>query len=351
MGLEDPRRQDLEGVLKAAQRAAELTRQLLTLGRRQAGRAQLLNLSTIIVDLEKMLRRLLSADVELDTLLEPGLPSLNIDPAHLEQIIINLVLNARDAIQAGGRIVLQSSQADISTQESDRWEIRPGPYVCLTVSDTGMGMSEQVLSHIFEPFFTTKESGKGSGLGLASVYGIIKQHQGHISVESQPGAGTTFRVFLPCSMDPNSSSSPPMRTDDMPEGKERILVVEDESIVRRTVTRLLRKGGYTVFEAASPEEAMAAWANFPAPPDLLLTDVVMPGMNGRELAQWALARHPGLAVVYMSGYSADVISRNGILEPDTHFIEKSFSQESMLKKVRAVLDATRARPPVPLPDD
>jgi two-component system cell cycle sensor histidine kinase/response regulator CckA len=301
-----------------------------------------LNMNAVILDLEKMLRRLLTDEVNLDLQLAENLPLLTVDPAHLEQVIINLVINARDAMPNGGRIRIASSRVDVTNSDGQEDGAAPGTYVALIISDTGVGMEEHIKAHIFEPFFTTKEKGKGTGLGLATVYGVVTQNNGLISVDSKPGHGTTFRILWPSNTQIGQAASlSESLKEKTKRGAESIFVVEDESIVRRSVSRVLRKSGYEVFEASSAQEAMDLWDKLPKQPVLLLTDVVMPGMNGRQLAEWASLRHPGLAVLYMSGYSNDIIAHNGKLDPGVNFIEKSFTQENLLSRVRDILDRIR----------
>lgn len=340
---DDPRRRDLEEILKAAQRATVLTRQLLAFGRRQIADLQVLDLNATLSNLEKMVRRFLNEDIEFVMRLSPTLPTIKMDSGQLDQIILNLVLNARDAISSGGKITLETSLMEVSAEQASVWDLSPGPYVSLTIMDTGMGIDAAVMPQIFEPFFTTKDVGRGSGLGLATVYGIVKQNQGHILVESTAGKGSIFRVLLVPSVEKSAPSiATLLKKDPVVVGsgsKELIFVVEDEGIVRRTICRALRKNGYTVYEAAGAKEAMMHWENLPALPQLLLTDLVMPDMNGRELAQWARKRHPELTVLYMSGYSEDIIAQRGILDADMNFIEKSFTPERLLHKVRGILDA------------
>jgi len=330
--LDDLGRGDIEEIIKAARRASNLTRQLLAFGRRQISSPQILNLNTIIKDLEKMLRRLLGADVELVVLLGSEIGNVKMDPAHIEQIIINLIMNARDAILGAGCITLETS--------------RSGSSVSLQIRDTGTGMTEETLKHLFEPFYTTKATGKGTGLGLATVYGIVKQNQGDIFVDSRLGAGTTFKILFPETIEKGTATVGGNQNGVSPSTHEEktLLVVEDEAIVRKAITRALRKGGYQVLTATSAEEAIALCISGEEKIDLLLTDVVLPGMNGQELAGRLLSTYPGLSVLYMSGYSENVIAHRGILEPGIHFIEKSFTSQSLLEKVRFVLNSSHPLP-------
>lgn len=334
---EDPRRSDLDEIIKAANRAFSLTKQLLAFGRRQMISPQIVDINVVILDINKMLRRLIGEDIDIKTRLNSRMSMVRVDPVQLEQIILNLALNARDAMPHGGTLTLTTSNYEVSESTSHA-ELLPGHYVVLQIADTGCGMDAEVLSHIFEPFFSTKDKDKGTGLGLATVYGIVKQNRGHITVQSDKNKGTTFEIALPYISGLRAiegQKAPKEQTS----GTETILVVEDEEIVRRVTVRALRKSGYEVFEAQDPQTALSWFENFDRPLHLLITDVVMPKMNGRELASTIVERRPQTAVLYMSGYSEDLVVHRGIVDPGIHFIEKSFSTQTLVRKVREVLDS------------
>jgi two-component system CheB/CheR fusion protein len=347
LGKDSPHRADLEDVIQAAKKAMSVTKQLLAFGRRQVFDPRVLNINNVIGDMKKLLERLLGEDIEVSSVLDPLLGNCSVDQSSIEQVILNLCLNARDAMPKGGRITLSTLNTEISgditkyvnTKVSQNLEIPKGPYVMLTVTDEGSGIDPEVIPHIFEPFFTTKGDGKGTGLGLATVYGIVKQSGGGISVESKLGKGTSFTIYLPRLAAVSMSSLPLSILPQTIGGAETILVTEDEEIVRKVVVRTLRKNGYTVLHAVSGKEAIRISDKHAEPIHLLLTDVIMPGMNGRELAQTLLRKRPDLAVLYMSGYEKATIAQRGVLEPGMAFIEKSFSSDGLCKKVREVLDS------------
>ncbi len=345
----DRRREDLNEIIKATHRAFSLTRQLLVYARRQVISPEVLNLNGVVLDMQGMLGRLIGEDIKLKTSLEPKLGSVNADRGYLEQVVTNLVLNARDAMPEGGSITITTDNTELATESPARQtlDLPPGPYVILTVSDTGCGMSKDVQEHMFEPFFTTKEKENGTGLGLATVYGIVKQNGGDITVQSQPGSGTSLNIYLPRVAQAVNRTSEVKNLADPGRGTETILLVEDEYLVRRVVTSILRKNGYTVLDAGSGPEALAIFERYQAPIDLLITDVVMPEVNGRQLADMITARQPGLAVIYMSGYTKDIIARRGVLEPGITFIEKS-DISNVARSVRQVLQARREQEDTPL---
>jgi two-component system cell cycle sensor histidine kinase/response regulator CckA len=339
---DDAMRSDVIEIIKAANRAADLTKQLLAFGRRQIASPQVVNLNTVIVDLSPMMRRLIGADVELSLHLAPDLGNIKIDPAQLEQILINLVMNARDAMPSGGTIRIETLAKSPRAHALHRM----GPHVGLIISDTGMGMNDETCHRIFEPFFTTKPRGQGTGLGLATVYGIVKQNQGDITVSSQQGVGTSFQIVFPESQEPAATVRRWTGIAPVSVGRQAtVLVVEDEDIVRLAVTRALRKAEYQVLTASNAAEVKALCDKYPGPIHLLLTDVVMPGMNGRELAAWMYNKYPNMAVLYMSGYPEDVVLQRGILEPGIDFIEKSFAQSDLLQKVAQTLQKANAGRP------
>ncbi|MEP6992916.1 MAG: PAS domain S-box protein [Acidobacteriota bacterium] len=332
----DPRRESAEEIRQASKRAAALTQQLLAFSRRQVLEPRVLDLNAVISNMEKMLRRVIGEDVELTTSLSGGLWRAKADPAQIEQAILNLVVNARDAMPRGGQLTLETANADLDARYSSG---APGPHVMLAVSDTGVGMDTEQQARLFEPFYTTKERGKGTGLGLSTTYGVVKQSGGSIWVYSERGQGTTFKIYLPrCEepLDVREEAPPPA----IPlNGTETALLVEDEPEVRRLVEKILAMQGYTVVSAASPAEAIALSRNRTSPVHILVTDVIMPGMNGRELARVLSAASPGLRVLYMSGYTDAVIAQQGMLEPRTAFLSKPFTPDALARKIREVLDA------------
>ena len=339
---DDPRAEDARDIKDAAVRAAALTRQLLAFSRRQMLQPEVLDLNALVLDLKKMLRRLLGEDIELRTTLASDLGAVRADPSQIEQVIVNLSINARDAMGQGGVLTITTENALLHEPPPGERPavaaVNAGPYVLVTVSDTGSGMDEATRGRVFEPFFTTKERGQGTGLGLARVYGIVKQSGGYIWVFSEPGRGSTFRVYLP-----RVDEKPTPLAVRAPEGRdvrgsETVLVVEDEEPVRMLAQRLLVAKGYTVLTAAGGDEALAVAADASTPVSLLLTDVVMPGMSGRELASRLADQLPGLKVLYMSGYTDDDIVRHGVLDPRTPFLPKPFTPDGLLRKIRDMLD-------------
>jgi len=343
----DPAHDDLIEIRRAADRAAELTRQLLAFSRQQVMQPRVMDLNAAVLSIEAMVGRLIGEDIEFRTSLAPDLAAVRADPGQIEQVLMNLVVNARDAMPTGGTLLIETANAYLDEEYVRRHAgvLEPGAYVLLTVSDTGIGMSREVQEKIFEPFFTTKEPGKGTGLGLASVYGIVKQSGGHIWVYSEPGKGTTFKVYLPHADTVRDEA--PVRTapaGEIPGGRETVLVVEDEQVVRATVRRALQRHGYAVLEAANGTEALRINALYEDPIHILVTDVVMPEMSGRELASRLCTVRPEMRVLYTSGYTEDAIVRRGFLEPGIHFLEKPFTAEALARKVRDVLDSARTPP-------
>ncbi|MBU1742874.1 MAG: response regulator [Proteobacteria bacterium] len=327
-------------VKTAGRRAADLTRQLLAFSRRQVLEPRPLDLGAVLANLEKMLRRLIGEDFDLVTHSEPDLGTVLADPGQIEQVIMNLAINARDAMPAGGKLTIETLNVDLDESYCRvHAEAKPGPHVMLAVSDTGVGMDKEVRSQIFEPFFTTKEKSKGTGLGLSTVYGIVKQSGGHIFVYSEPGRGTTFKIYLPRVDEVAASFKRDRETAVVRGGTETILVVEDEEKVRQFVSGVLREKGYHVLEAADGEEALAIAEGLEGRIDLLLTDVVMPGLSGRQLAERMTDVYPRIKVLYASGYTNNAIAHHGILEPGIHFIAKPLAPNSLTLKVREVLDA------------
>ncbi len=337
---DDPVRADIDEARKASLRAVGLTRQLLAFSRKQVLRPELLDLNALIGGLEKMLRRLLGEDVELAFLPGAALGTTKADAGQIEQVLMNLVVNARDAMPNGGSLHVTTSNAEVDDAfASTHLGMRPGSYVKISVTDTGVGMDDATQARIFEPFFTTKAAGKGTGLGLATVYGIVKQSGGGIWVQSAPGCGATFDIYLPCAgarceVEGGATSREPRR------GSEPVLLVEDEEAVRRLTQRILVAAGYQVVAAASGAQALQVSASQEGKIDLLVTDVVMPGMNGRELWERLRKLRPELKVLYMSGYTDDVLEDRGALDPNTHLVGKPFGADGLLRQVRAVLGAS-----------
>jgi PAS domain S-box-containing protein len=330
---------DIRRIEDAADRAVALVRQLLAFSRKQVLRPKILDLNSIVVNLDQLLRRLMSANIEMKTFVSKDLGAIKADPGQIEQVIMNLVVNARDALPEGGRIIIETSNVDLdSSYTLDHTVVRPGPYVLLAVTDTGVGMTPDTVAHIFEPFYTTKESGRGTGLGLSTVYGIVKQSGGYIWVYSELGKGTTFKVYLPRVKDEVQAPAAETPVSATRNAHETILLVEDEPVVRELAQMVLSERGYKVIEAHTPEEAERLAGNNGAEIHLLLTDVVMPGSSGRELAKTLTGRYPNLRVLYMSGYTHNVIAQDGTLEEGISFLQKPFTPQVLAEKVREVLD-------------
>ena len=342
LGPDHPEHAETEEIQKAAVRAADLTRQLLAFSRQQVLAPKVLEVDALVANLEKMLRRLISEDVELRFAPQAPRAAVRVDPGQLEQVIVNLVVNARDAMPRGGKLTIETATVDLDAAYA--WEhgtVEPGRYVMLAVTDTGVGIDRAEQARLFEPFFTTKEFGKGTGLGLATVYGIVKQSGGYIWVYSEPGQGATFKVYLPRvepAGEPVVARPSPARA---PGGTETILLAEDEAAVRNLARRVLEKHGYTLLLAATGRDGVRLATQHAGPIDLLVTDVVMPEMGGRELAQCLTALQPGLKVLYLSGYTDDMIVRHGVLEAGVAFLQKPFTPDTLLRKIREVLDGTQ----------
>jgi PAS domain S-box-containing protein len=333
-------RADLERIEDASERAAGLVRQLLAFSRRQVLQPKMLDLNGIVVGLDKLLRRLMDEDIEMKTMVCKNLGTIKADPGQVEQVIMNLVVNARDAMPDGGRLTVETENVELDgAYARDHATVRPGRYVMLAVSDTGVGMSGDTIAHIFEPFYTTKESGRGTGLGLSTVYGIVKQSGGYIWVYSEPGEGTTFKVYLPRVDGPAEALPTTKAAGADRAGTETILLVEDEPQLRELTRTVLSARGYSVVEALNADEAERLAEQYGAKIHLLLTDVIMPGISGRELAKRLSARHPAMRVLYMSGYTYNVIAQGGTLERGVAFLQKPFTPSALIEKVREVLDA------------
>ncbi|HKW64725.1 MAG TPA: PAS domain S-box protein [Candidatus Acidoferrum sp.] len=326
---------------KAGDRAAAMTKQLLAFSRQQVLTPEVLNLNTLVTDMEKMLPRLLGEDIEVSLSLDSALGSVKADQSQIHQVIMNLAVNARDAMPNGGKLKIQTANAHLDPLYTRAHPgSRVGDYVCLSVTDTGTGMDPAILAHIFEPFFTTKERGKGTGLGLATVYGIVKQSNGYIWVDSTPGEGASFQIYLPLHVGQATEEATSAPTEKLC-GSEKVLLVEDSEPLKKLAQKFLEAAGFHVLSAASGEEALEVAAHYAGTFDLLLTDVVMPGMNGRVLAEQLSPRQPGMRVLYMSGYTDSFIAGHGVLEPGTHLLHKPFTDEVLIRKVREVLDGAK----------
>lgn len=350
MAPADPDREPLRQIRSAANRAAGLTRQLLAFGRKQILAPVVLDLNARVAELDQMLRRLIGEDIELKTVLQPDLGRVKADPGQIEQVVMNLVVNARDAMPTGGVLTIQTSHAFLTNlQVREHEELAPGPYTLLTVSDTGCGMAEAMKTHIFEPFFTTKEVGKGTGLGLATVFGIVKQSGGFIEVESTPGTGSTFRMYFPQVRGSTVNKRAAPRPSDhglvrMPRGVETILLVEDEDGMRELTHLVLAATGYKVLVASDGSEAVQLAHDHADAIHLLLTDVVMPRMGGRQVSDTLALSRPSMKVLYMSGHTDDAMMRHGIRDAGANFLPKPFTPLALVQKVREVLDSTNEPP-------
>jgi PAS domain S-box-containing protein len=331
--------EDVREISLAADRAAGLTRQLLAFSRQQVMQPRIMDLNDVVGGLEKMLRRLIGEDVELDISLDPGIESINADPGQLEQVVMNLVVNARDAMPAGGRLTISTANSELCAESATGTLKAPdGQYVMLAVSDSGCGMTRAVQKRIFDPFFTTKEQGRGTGLGLATVYGVVKQSGGEIYVYSEVGRGTTFRIYFPQVVLGTEERAADLPSAEARRGSESILLVEDDSNLRALVARVLRSRGYTVHVAASGTEALSIASDSAILLDAVITDVVMPGMNGREVVEKLLESRPTIGSLLMSGYTDDEVLRRGVQQGETAFLQKPFTPDQLARKVRAVLD-------------
>lgn len=327
--------------MNAGKRAASLTQQLLAFSRKQVFQPHVLNLNALVTELEKMLKRLIGEDIDLQLALDSKLGAVRADPSQMDQIIMNLAVNARDAMPRGGKITIETANVELDEEYCRlHIEVQPGPYIMLAVSDTGIGMDKETQSRIFEPFFSTKEEGKGTGLGLSTVYGIVKQSGGNIWVYTEPGHGTTFKIYFPRIEEAAEAMKQEEAADKSFRGTETILLVEDEEMVRDLAYEILGEMGYTVLAASNGEEALQICERHKGPIHLMLTDVVMPKMSGGELAEASVRLYPEMKVIYMSGYTDSSVTRNGMLEPGVNFVQKPFSLLSLTEKVREVLDAS-----------
>ena len=342
---DDPARKTVEEIRKTGQRAAALTRQLLAFSRRQVLEPKVLDLNAVVTDIEKMLRRLIGENIELKTILAPTLGRLLADQGQMEQVILNLAVNARDAMPKGGKLTIETANAVLDdTTIRHMPTAQPGDYVMLSVSDTGIGMDPQTRAKIFEPFFTTKEAGKGTGLGLATIYDVVKRSEGHIWVYSELGKGSVFKIYFPRVRASAPLAASEARRSQPGTGNETVLVVEDDESLREVTRDLLVQSGYRALQASNGEQALQVVERHHGPIHLLLADVVMPGMSGAALAAELTRSHPEMNVLYMSGYTDETVVRNGVLEPGILLLEKPFTRETLIGKVRDALGQPLARP-------
>ncbi|MGH9731319.1 MAG: ATP-binding protein, partial [Candidatus Acidiferrales bacterium] len=340
MGTDHPFREAIEEIQNAGNRAAALTQQLLAFSRKQVLEPKVIDLNMVVSEVEKMLRRLIGEDIALKISLNERLGMVKADRGQIDQVILNLAVNARDAMPKGGKLIIETLNAELTVADVNRYRyVIPGPYVLLKVTDTGCGMGAELQTHIFEPFFTTKEQGKGTGLGLATVYGVIKQSGGYIWVESEVGKGATFKVYLP-RVEEARDAAPERTTFGRPQRSRTILLVEDEHSLRKLTRNTLQEAGHTVLEACDASEALDVSKRTDSPIDLLLTDVVMPGMSGRMLADELAALRPGIKVIYMSGYTDGDVATHGVLQSGISFLRKPFTRDALIGRVDDVLSVS-----------
>ena len=338
---DDPRHAEITQIQRAGTRAADLTRQLLAFSRQQVLDPSNLDVNEVLTSVSNILSRVVGEDVEVKMQLGSGIGSVRADRSQIEQVIMNLVVNSRDAMPDGGRITIRTESVDLNEGlAGSHLEVSAGSYVMITVSDTGVGMDRETQERVFEPFFTTKERGKGTGLGLSTAFGIVKQSGGSIWLYSEPGAGTTFKIYLPRVRAAADVAVRPGAAVELPRGTETVLLVEDEEQVRTVAGSILRRAGYTVLQAASPGEAIAIAQRAEVPIDLLVSDVIMPKMNGRQMAERILSAQPSIKVLFMSGYTDDVILHHGVLDGGVAFLQKPLTRESLTRRVRQVLDSS-----------
>jgi len=339
MGADDSSRELLEDIKLAGEKAAILTRQLLAFSRKQVIQPQIFNLNEVVHEMDNMLRRLIGEDIDLETRLSPDLGMVETDPGQVEQIIMNLAVNARDAMPEGGRLTIETADVELDKKyAASHFPVIPGHYEMISVSDTGVGIPKEIQSEIFDPFFTTKEKGKGTGLGLSIVYGIVKQSNGYIWVYSEPGKGAAFKIYLPrVDKGDNSGEEAKAGAKELFMGSETIMVVEDDVMIMEMIVKVLNSCGYTVLRAGDGNEALRVSDEYKGPIHLVLTDVIMPGMGGRELANRLEETRPDTKILYMSGYADQAIVHNGVLEKGLSFIQKPFTSNSLKKKIREVM--------------
>jgi signal transduction histidine kinase/DNA-binding response OmpR family regulator len=335
----NPQQELVSKILDAGQRASDLVRQLLAFSRKQFIEPQVFNLNTKVTKIEQMLQRIIGEDIKLETVLAPELWPIKTDPTHIEQVILNLAVNARDAMPGGGHLLIETSNIILNQNYATQYiGVHPGKYILLTITDSGHGMSQAVKEHIFEPFFTTKEIGKGTGLGLATVFGIVKQNGGNILVESEEGLGTTFRIYLPSSTETALSPIEVEAKLSVLPGHETILIVEDDAEVRGLTRRILQRQGYTLLEVQNGQEALQLVAQYSETIHLVLTDMIMPGINGKVLAEGLLRLRPELKIIFMSGYTDNLIAEPGDLNSRMAFVQKPFNAKTLVQKIQAALD-------------
>jgi PAS domain S-box-containing protein len=341
VGKDGSLRKQIAEIRTAGERAASLTRQLLAFSRKQIVQPEILDMNELLTGIEKMLGRLIGEDFELLWIPGPALWQIKVDPGQMEQVIMNLVINARDAMPRGGKLTVETANVDLDESYFRKHGIqdeKPGAYVMLAVSDTGIGMDKETQAHIFEPFFTTKGVGKGTGLGLSTVYGIVKQNNGFIWVYSEPGQGSAFKVYLPKAKGYAASEKKEQHPETAPGGSETVLIVEDDNPLRKLLQRILQQHGYSVLEAENGEDALRVSEAYAGSVDLLITDVVMPGMGGRETAERLQSIYPSMKVLYTSGYTDNAIVHHGVLATGLNFLQKPFSLEDLARKAREILD-------------
>jgi len=343
LAAEHPLRRNVQEIMTASRRAADLTRQLLAFGRKQMQSLQFLDLNWIIRDINKMLPRLIGEDIQLMFVAGQNLGKVKADPVQIEQVLMNLAANARDAMPHGGKLVIETASVQLDEAYVQQHSIVPaGDYVLLAVTDSGQGIAPEHIAHIFEPFYTTKEEGKGTGLGLATVYGIVKQNGGFVWVYSEPGLGTTFKIYLPRVQQDTGRVEPLKLVEESPQGCETLLLVEDEAAVRQSAREFLTLKGYVVLEAKNGEDALYIARDFVGPIDLMITDVVMPHMGGAKLAGQLAAERPRMKVLFVSGYAENTVLRHGAIDVTNSFLQKPFSLKALARKIREVLQTESA---------
>ncbi|HLB89908.1 MAG TPA: response regulator [Terriglobales bacterium] len=343
LAAEHPLRRNVQEIMTASRRAADLTRQLLAFGRKQMQSLQILDLNWIIQDINKMLPRLIGEDIQLVFVAGRNLGKVKADPVQIEQVVMNLAANARDAMPHGGKLTIETASVRLDEAYVQRHSIVPaGDYVLLAFTDTGQGIAPEHIAHIFEPFYTTKEEGKGTGLGLATVYGIVKQNGGFIWVYSEPGIGTTFKIYLPRVQQETGRMQPLKLVEESPQGCETLLLVEDEAAVRQSAREFLTLNGYTVLEAKNGEDALYIARDYLGPIDLMITDVVMPHLGGAKLAGQLATERPNMKVLFVSGYAENTVLRHGAIDVTNSFLQKPFSLKALARKIREVLQTESA---------
>jgi two-component system cell cycle sensor histidine kinase/response regulator CckA len=343
MGAEDPSRTKIDEIITATRRAAELTRQLLAFGRKQMQSLRVLDLNTVLGEITTMLPRLIGEDIQLVFVPGPNLVKVKADPAQIEQVVMNLATNARDAMPQGGKLTIETSNVRLDEPNVQKHAVVPaGEYAVLAVSDSGEGIAAEHLNHIFEPFYTTKEAGKGTGLGLATAYGIVKQSGGFIWVYSEPGQGTTFKIYLPRMVRAGKMEGPPQMAQSSPHGKETVLLVEDEAAVRASTGEFLMRCGYTVVTAENGEDALRVSRDYSGPIHLMITDVVMPKMGGPKLAEQLAAERPAMKALFVSGYAENTVLQHGTIDVTARFLSKPFSLSTLANKMREVLETSKS---------